>query len=144
MGRDPERTPMPWDASPLAGFTTGKPWLPLGPDHPSVNIATLNQDEGSILHLYRKLILLRQAHCELVTGKMGSIAAEDNLLRYERARSAKRFLILLNMGHDPIQAVTENGTICMSTYLDRGGERVNGAVGLRASEGMMIRLTVSL
>jgi alpha-glucosidase len=144
MGRDPERTPMPWGPTSLAGFTTGKPWLPLGPDHPSVNVATLNQDEGSILHLYRKLILLRQAHSELVAGKMGSIAAEENLLRYERAGSAERFLILLNMGHDPIQVVTENGTICMSTCLDREGDAVNGSVGLRDSEGMIIRLVVSL
>jgi alpha-glucosidase len=144
MGRDPERTPMPWDATPLARFTTGNPWLPLGADHASVNVAALNQDEGSILYLYRELISLRRAHSVLVVGKMSSIAAENNLLRYERAGSAECFLILLNMGHDPIQAVTENGTICMSTCLDREGVCVSDAVTLRASEGMIIRLAVSL
>jgi alpha-glucosidase len=144
MGRDPERTPMPWDAASLAGFTTGKPWLPLGTDHASVNVARLNQDEGSILHLYRKLILLRRAHSVLVVGKTSSIAAENNLLRYERAGSAERFLILLNMGHNPIQAVAKTGAICMSTCLDREGDTVSGAVRLRASEGIIIRLAALL
>jgi alpha-glucosidase len=144
MGRDPERTPMPWDATPLAGFTAGKPWLPLGPDHASGNVAALNQDEGSILHLYRALILLRRNHPVLVSGKMSSIAAENNLLRFERTGGAERFLILLNMGHEPVQAVTENGAVCMSTCLNREGERVNGAIGLRASEAMIIRLAVLL
>ena len=144
MGRDPERTPMPWDAALLAGFTTGKPWLPLGSDHASVNVATLNQDEGSILHLYRKLILLRRAHSVLVAGKTSSIAAENNLLRFERAGSAERFLILLNMGHNPIQAVTKTGAICMSTCLDREGDTVSGSVRLRASEGIIIRLAALL
>jgi alpha-glucosidase len=144
MGRDPERTPMPWDDTPLAGFTTGKPWLPLGPDHASVNVARLNQDEKSILHLYRNLISLRRAHSALVVGEMRSIAADRSLLRYERVGGAERFLILLNMGHDPIEVVSENGTICMSTGLDREGDLVNGSVELRTSEGIIIRLAVPL
>lgn len=38
LGRDPERTPMPWDGTPRAGFSSGVPWLPLGADHASVNV----------------------------------------------------------------------------------------------------------
>ena len=90
--------------------------------------------------VYRKLILLRRAHSVLVAGKTSSIAAEKNLLRFERAGSAERFLILLNMGHNPVQAVTKTGAICMSTCLDREGDTVSGFVRLRASEGIIIRL----
>jgi alpha-glucosidase len=144
MGRDPERTPMPWDDTPSAGFTTGKSWLPLGADHTSVNVATLNVDKGSILHLYRELILFRRRHPVLVSGKVRSIATGNSLLRYERFRGAECFQILLNTGHDPLQAVTESGAICMSTCLDREGDTVRGAVHLRASEGIIIRLAALL
>ena len=60
LGRDPERTPMPWDRSPFAGFTVGKPWLPLGPDHATVNVAAYRQSSDSILNLYRRLLALRR------------------------------------------------------------------------------------
>ena len=43
LGRDPERAPMPWDKSVLAGFTSGKPWLPLGPDHAICNVQSLRR-----------------------------------------------------------------------------------------------------
>jgi alpha-glucosidase len=55
LGHDPERTPMRWDGSASAGFTTGRPWLPIGTDHAQVNVVALEQNEASILHLYRKL-----------------------------------------------------------------------------------------
>ena len=85
LGRDPERTPMPWDSSPLAGgFTTGRPWLPLGQDHASMNVANLEQDPQSILHVYRTLIALRKSHPVLVTGELHSITAANNVLTYER------------------------------------------------------------
>src|ERR1700733_15281645 len=58
QGRDPERTPMCWDQSPHAGFTTGAPWLPLGEDSSSVNVAVEQHDTGSMLSLYKNLIAL--------------------------------------------------------------------------------------
>lgn len=61
QGRDPERTPMCWDQSPLAGFTTGMPWLPLGKDHSDVNVAVQQRDNASILQLYAGLIALRRS-----------------------------------------------------------------------------------
>src|SRR5207248_7411935 len=73
LGRDPERTPMPWDGSASAGFTTGRPWLPLGPDYKELNVAALEQDSASILHLYRRLIDLRRSRPTLVRGSMWSI-----------------------------------------------------------------------
>jgi alpha-glucosidase len=60
--RDRARTPMPWDASPTAGFTTDgvRPWLPYG-EHAERNVATQRSDPGSTLHLCRDLIALRRA-----------------------------------------------------------------------------------
>ncbi len=139
MGRDPERTPMPWDSSPLGGFTSGEPWLPLG-DHTEVNVASLEQDSCSILHLYRKLIALRGSHPVLVSGKMQAVAAESSLLRYERIGGGERLLILLNMAHSSTQAVTSSGTIIASTGLCREGEKVDNVVELSAAEGLIVQL----
>ena len=140
MGRDPERTPMPWDGSPLAGFSTGKSWLPLGADHAVVNVAALEQQKDSILHLYRKLIALRRKHPALVNGKMHAVAAVNSLLRFERCGSGERILILLNMGHTQILAVAGRGLIVASTRSPREHEAVDGVVELSASEGLIVKL----
>ena len=141
LGRDPERTPMPWDSSPAGGFTTGWPWLPLGDQHEIVNVAEMERDDNSILRLYRNLISLRQAHRTLVSGKLAGVVAEDHVLRYERTGHGERFMVLLNMGQEPAQAaVAERGTVLVSTQLDREGTRVSGETELRAAEGLVIAL----
>ena len=65
MGRDPVRTPMPWDASANADFTTAKPWLPLNADWPTRNVARMAEDPHSILTLYCRLLVARRAHLAL-------------------------------------------------------------------------------
>jgi alpha-glucosidase len=141
MGRDPERTPMPWNGSRLAGFTDGsQTWLPLGADYSSVNVEALEQDRNSILHLYRKLIAVRREHPALVGGLMGSVAADGNVLRYERSGGDERLLILLNLGHNFVQAATEAGNVIAATHSDREGERVDHFVELKGSEGLLIRI----
>jgi alpha-glucosidase len=142
LGRDPERTPMPWDDSPLAGFTAGLPWLPLGADHGSINVEALRQDKSSIFHLYRKMIASRRIHPALVGGAIGSVVADGNLLRYERSDGAERFLVLLNLGRNPIQAAVESGTIVVDTGLNREGERVENVVKLRDAEGLLIKMGI--
>jgi ADP-ribose pyrophosphatase YjhB (NUDIX family) len=68
LGRDPVRTPMPWDASANAGFTTAKPWLPLNADWPTRNVARMTTEPHSILRLYRRLLATRRAHPALSIG----------------------------------------------------------------------------
>jgi alpha-glucosidase len=143
MGRDPERTPMPWDGSLLARFSSGKSWLPLGGDHTLVNVAAQEQDESSLLHLYRKLITLRRIHPMLVGGEMFSVVADKNLLRYERAGEGERLLVLLNLGNDSVQAKTEAGKVIAAIRTDREGEQVDALVELRDSEGLIIELARS-
>jgi alpha-glucosidase len=142
LGRDPERSPMPWDDSPLAGFTNGQPWLPLSADHASINVEALEQDQGSIFHLYRKMIALRRIHRALVAGAIGSVIADENLLRYERSNGAEHFLVLLNLGRNPIEAATVSGIIVVDTGLHRQGERVEDVVKLREAEGVLIRIGI--
>ena len=64
------RTPMPWSPGPGAGFTTGRPWLRLGPDTETRNVRTQAQDPDSVLSLYRRLIALRAATPALQVGSL--------------------------------------------------------------------------
>jgi alpha-glucosidase len=140
MGRDPERTPMAWDHSNMAGFTRGRPWLPLGDDHWSVNVEVEEGDGTSILSLYRRLIALRRAHSVLVGGVLRSVTASVNLLSYERVTDDERLLIFLNFGHSPVQAATEAGIVIAGTGSHRDTERVNNFIELQGSEGLVIRV----
>jgi alpha-glucosidase len=143
LGRDPERTPIPWDSSPLAGFTTGRPWLPLGEDHASLNVANLDQDPESILHFYVSLIALRRSHPVLVTGELHSVAAANNVLRYERLGEGERLLILLNLGDAPISVPSVAGEILAATSQYWLSEQPNGLTQLGAATGLIVRLPVS-
>ena len=140
QGRDPERTPMPWDASPLGGFTTGKPWLPLGPDHEKVNVASLSVDPASMLSLYRRLIALRRKCVALTAGDMENLAVQGDVLAYERCFDQERLAIFLNTRHDSQQVGARAGRILLSTSLDREGEVVAAALDLRPAEGVIVAL----
>ena len=139
VGRDPERTPMPWDSSPLAGFTTGRPWLPLGDDHASLNVAKLD-DAESILHLYRTLIALRKSHPVLVTGELRSVAAINNVLSYERHGEGERLRILLNLGDAPTSLESSIGEILAATSPHCLSEQPNKLMQLGAAAGVIVRL----
>ena len=141
QGRDPERTPMPWDSSPQAGFTRGRPWLRLGDDHEKVNLASLTQDRKSILSLYRRLIELRRTNECLISGAIHNVAVNGPVLRYERKDDQQHFAILLNLGHEQQEVHLEKGDILISTLLDRHDERIEGMTSLRPAEGLIVKLT---
>jgi len=138
LGRDPERSPMPWDSSHQGGFTQARPWLPLGANHDKVNVASLSRQPDSILNLYRRLIHLRRENEALITGRIENLSAEGPLLRYHRTDGTKRFVVLLNLGHEPQEAAFGEGQIVISTFLDREKQLINGNVSLRPAEGLVI------
>ncbi len=140
LGRDPERTPMQWDRTFHAGFTTGMPWLPVGPDHTTVNVGMMEQNRGSILHLYRRLIQLRKAHPCLVHGELHSVRADQNVLRFERVGEGEHLLVLLNLGAGPVQLPTAPGKILESTSPERAGKKVGAVVDMMPTEGLVIAL----
>jgi alpha-glucosidase len=144
LGRDPGRTPMPWDTSPGAGFTTGEPWLPFNADHATRNVAALGADGGSILALYRRLLALRRAEPALHQGQWLAVRAEGTVFAFERRDGARRLLVALNLGHAAqrlaLPADAQRGEILLATGLARGGEIVMGEVGLAPDEGVIIAL----
>jgi alpha-glucosidase len=140
QGRDPERTPMLWDTSPNAGFTTGSPWLPIGDNHAALNVEVLERDPTSILHLYRRLIQLRRAHPALVSGKLRIVRADQHLLSFQRDGENERFRVLLNLGYESIQCPTGNATVVFSTHLDGETQSAHGSIALRPAEGIVLQL----
>jgi alpha-glucosidase len=140
VGRDPERTPMPWDGTPLAGFTTGRPWLPLGDAHAALNVANLEQDPESILHLYRTLIALRKSHPVLVTGKLHSITAANNVLTYERHGHGEQLRIILNLNDVSVAIPSQSGEIIAATHPHCTTPGTTNLMQLEAAAAVIVRL----
>jgi len=98
-GRDGERTPMQWDASPGAGFTTAqKPWLPIPPSSAQYNVDAERKDPDSILNAYRKLLSLRRTEPALRDGVQVTINDDDpNFFAFVRKSSDSAIVVVLNM-----------------------------------------------
>src|SRR5450631_1339011 len=142
VGRDGCRTPMQWNATPFAGFSTSTPWLPLSDDFMRENVVNLDADKRSILSLYKALIDLRKNLPPLVSGAYMPIAAQGDLLIYRRQGDAEAVVIALNMGAEPVSIASEtfrlDGEILLSSLLDRQGEKIQGVLDLRGNEGVII------
>jgi alpha-glucosidase len=145
LGRDPCRTPMQWDATPNAGFTTGEPWLPLSDNYPVVNVQAADADPVSILSLYRRLLELRRAHPALSAGDYEPVAMTGDLLAYLRRTTSERFLVALNLGEGPyalsLSSLRMSGRIVLSTHLDRVDTTGDDTINVRANEGLIIALS---
>ncbi|MEP0804083.1 MAG: alpha-amylase [Chloroflexota bacterium] len=97
------RTPMQWDASPNAGFTSGRPWQRVNADFPFVNVAAQQGADGSLLEHYRTLIQLRNAHPALRVGKTYVAESTSNkILAYLRASGNETLLVLIHIGSAPL------------------------------------------
>jgi oligo-1,6-glucosidase len=95
--RDNGRTPMQWDASVHAGFTSGTPWIGLDPDHVTVNVAAQEPDPNSCLNYFRRLTKLRKENPVLVYGKY-TLLDKDNpdVYAYTREWKGEKWLVVLN------------------------------------------------
>jgi alpha-glucosidase len=98
-GRDGCRTPMPWDAAlPNFGFTTGIPWLPLGPAHGALAVSVQEEDAASPLHFARALLKARKAYPALRLGELELLDAPAPLLAFRRSRDDQTILCVFNLG----------------------------------------------
>jgi alpha-glucosidase len=97
-GRDGERTPIPWDAGEAPnGFTAGKPWLPVKPDHSSLAVATQEADPDSTLKHYREALAFRRAHPALVDGDLEFLKANEPVLAFRRSGGGESLVCLYNL-----------------------------------------------
>jgi alpha-glucosidase len=101
-GRDGERTPMQWNDSENAGFSTAKPWLPVPASYKTHNVASELKDPNSVLQFYKHLLALRHHEPALLDGDYVALNAENsNVLSYLRRYKNDAILVALNMSAVP-------------------------------------------
>ena len=96
-GRDNGRTPMQWDDSENAGFTTGKPWIKVNPNYNEINAKSQVNDENSIFACYKNLIKFRKEYEVFVDGKFNLLLENDeNIFAYERENDNQKLVVICN------------------------------------------------
>ncbi len=101
-GRDGCRTPLPWRASgPGAGFTSGKPWLPVPVDHLAHSVDRQEDDAHSVLNRTRKFLHWRRAQPALLTGDIQVLETEAPILALVRETAEQRLLCVFNLSAEP-------------------------------------------
>jgi alpha-glucosidase len=142
LGRDPERTPMQWDASANAGFSSVEPWLPIAADYQETNVAKQSGDRDSMLSLYRDIIALRRHEPALAIGDYQPVAATEHVLSFERRYGERRIRILLNMSalHQELAPdLSTDGQLLISTLRKREEEDVD-IRSLGPNEGVIVQI----
>lgn len=101
-GRDGERTPMQWNSEANAGFTTGKPWLPVPESAKTHNVEAESKDANSVLSFYRQVIKLRKTEPALLEGAYIPLNGSDpNVISYLRKSEEGTMLVVLNFSGTP-------------------------------------------
>ena len=118
--RDNARTPMQWDASENAGFTTGKPWIAVNPNYKKINVADQLKREDSVFHYYQKLIRLRKENEIIVYGNYELLLPEDeNIFAYVRTLDNQKLLVVCNFSKSEQKfdfSGYENAKVLISNY----------------------------
>ncbi len=135
VGRDPERTPMAWDATANAGFSEVPPWLPLDPQYRERNVAVQREEPRAMLNFYRRLLALRRQRAALSVGAFRLVSGEADVLMYERTHGAERLLIALNFGDQPQRLDLPAASLLLSTDSAR---RNFDAPALGPNEGVVL------
>ena len=124
--RDNARTPMQWDASENAGFTTGKPWIAVNPNYKKINVADQLKREDSVFHYYQKLIRLRKENEIIVYGNYELLLPEDeNIFAYTRTLDNQKLLVVCNFSKSEQKfdfSGYENAKVLISNYNRDAGE----------------------
>jgi alpha-glucosidase len=144
LSRDPARTPMQWDSSQNAGFTSGKPWLPIERRYQRQNVQVQQKDPYSMLTLYKRLIELRRQEPSLSTGKYIPLYTDNQIIAFIReSEGCSRFLVILNLTHRPgyfTSSLPLSGKIEIATAPELEGLTINNIVNIGGDEGLLIRL----
>ncbi len=138
--RDNGRTPMQWDGTAHAGFTTGTPWIGVVDNYPAINAAAQVDDPDSVYSYYKKLVALRKQHRVISEGQIEFLYKDDpDLLAYRRWDGDSQLLVLCNLtGHEaPVQlpAPWQDAGVLLGNYPDAAP-----AAALRPYEALVLSL----
>jgi oligo-1,6-glucosidase len=124
--RDNARTPMQWDASEYAGFTTSKPWIGVNPNYTEINAERALADPDSVFHHYRKLIELRHTEPAVAHGDFTMLLGDhEHVYAFTRRHEGTELLVLGNFSGDEVAVELDDGwldaELVLSNVTDAGG-----------------------
>ena len=142
-GRDNARTPMQWDSTENAGFTTGKPWLKVNKNYKFINAEDCLQDKDSIFYHYKKLIDIRKHNDTIIYGNYKLLLPEDkNVFAYSRELNGDKIVVVCNFYNKEINLNFKedfnNVEILLSNYKD--SSILMKDLKLRSYEAIMYRV----
>ncbi|WP_051204699.1 alpha-glucosidase [Butyrivibrio sp. VCD2006] len=124
--RDSARTPVQWDDSRYAGFSTVKPWFYVNPNYKKINVKAEEKDEFSVLNFYRKCLSLRKSSKALLYGDYKEYFPKDsNIYMYERSLGTVSYLIICSFSRLPAKVsipdkfIGKKGQLMLCNYPDR-------------------------
>lgn len=138
-GRDPERTPLQWDESEYAGFSTIKPWLPVDASRQTINVAREESDPHSMLALYRTLLRARRESQALRTGTFTLLGYENNILAYEVTGQYETYAVMINFNDVQHRVAVTGGRIVCSSAQVLGSAGNAGEIILAPYEAIVMK-----
>lgn len=122
-GRDNSRTPMQWDASPYARFSTHEPWLKVNPNYEMINVESQQHDPHSVLNFYRQMIHLRKREPALIYGRYETVLDDhEQIYAYRRVLGDEQLVVLCNFSGKAAEydagALSLEGAFCVLANLD--------------------------
>lgn len=140
-GRDNARTPMQWDDSAYAGFSTANPWIMVNPNYTKINARDQVNREDSVFKYYQKLIKLRHESELIIYGTYDLILDDDkDIYAYIRTLGDKKLIVYCNFSENTREAELPeeftNGKVLISNYIDA---KVNHKITLRPYEAIVIQ-----
>ena len=139
-GRDNARTPIQWDDSANAGFTTGTPWLHINPNYQNINVEQARNDENSIFNTYKQLIKLRKQNDIIVWGDFILCDSSDEVFAYYRVQADEQWLVVANMTANPNEITIDKAIkeIVIANYEQE--KRSLNQVTLRPFEAFVVKV----
>lgn len=136
LNRDECRTPMLWDTTPSAGFSSGVPWLPIPDSFPEKCVETQKSDSGSLLNFYKEVIRFRNAELTLQRGavRIDEELSSCKVFAFYREFEREKFLIVMNFSGRSTRLDKDYGNVELSTYSETDG------FNLKPFEGRIYRL----
>lgn len=144
-GRDRARTPMQWSSAPHGGFSSREPWLPVNPDHSTVNVAAQIEDPRSLLAWYRTLLWLRKREAALRVGSYRRLVQDaGSVYVYVREADGERIVVALNFSAERQTLRLPRGLsyrTLAGTLRNEGGELTGGDHPLMRYEALVLKVT---
>ncbi|MDE5415571.1 glycoside hydrolase family 13 protein [Alkalihalobacterium chitinilyticum] len=147
LSRDNSRTPIQWDDTEQAGFTSGTPWIKVNPNYKEINVKQALQDPSSVFYYYQKLISLRKENPVMTYGDYKDLSlGEENVYVYTRTYESETWVVILNHADVetdyslPENLDTQSVELIIANYSDVTGEDHLQNTTLRPHEARIYKL----